>query len=118
METLPVSEFVRRSLQHIPPPRYQTVRHYGLYAGAKHVDHARCCALLADRQPPAAVERPSVESSGDTDEWRQAHTCPVCGQPLVVTAYLPSGLTGKIIPRVPLGHVFLGASLLGEAHAP
>ena len=35
IETLPVSEFLRRYLHHIPPPRYQTVRHYGLYTSAR-----------------------------------------------------------------------------------
>ncbi|MCP4248271.1 MAG: hypothetical protein GY778_14590, partial [bacterium] len=101
IETLPVAKFLRRYLQHVPPPNYQTVRHYGLYTSAKQVDHARCVVLLADRQPPAALDEPDPASTADTEAWRQAHTCPVCGQPLMVTAHLPSSLTGKVIPRVP-----------------
>ncbi|MCP4491135.1 MAG: hypothetical protein GY820_28040 [Gammaproteobacteria bacterium] len=118
IETLPVAEFLRRYLQHVPPPNYQTVRHYGLYTSAKQADHARCVVLLADRQPPAALDEPDPASTADTEDWRQAHTCPVCGQPLIVTAHLPSSLTGKVIPRVPLGHVFARPPTPGGAHAP
>ena len=103
-ETLPVAEFLRRYLQHVPPPHYQTVRHYGLYTSAKKRAHACCCALLADRQPPYPL---SVSEDDQTDDavWIQQHTCPVCGQPLIVSGYLPSSVTGRIIPRLPLGHI-------------
>jgi hypothetical protein len=117
IETLPVAEFLRRYLQHVPPPRYQTVRHYGLYTSAKQADHARCGDLLADRQPPAALDLPDPASTADTEDWCQSHTCPVCGASLIVTAHLPSSLTGHIIPRVPLGHVFARPAP-GDAHAP
>jgi hypothetical protein len=106
IETLSVDEFLRRYLQHVPPPRYQIVRHYGLYTSAKREVHAQCRALLADRQPPAAPDAPGDEPAPDTDAWLDAHTCPVCGTPLVVTAHVPSIRTGKVIPRVPIGYVF------------
>jgi hypothetical protein len=118
VETLPVSEFLRRYLQHVPPPGYQTVRHYGLYAGAKKTAYDQCCELLHGRQPPAVPEVSDGEQSADTDAWLQAHTCPVCGQPLIVTAHLRSSLTGRLIPRVPLGYVFACLPPPGEAHAP
>ncbi len=116
IETLPVAEFLRRYLQHVPPPRYQTVRHYGLYTSAKHADHARCVTLLADRQLPAVLDEPGDTLPVDTDAWLQQHTCPVCGQSLVVTAHLPSSVTRKIIPRVPLGHVFAHPPPPGGPH--
>ena len=118
LEPLPVQEFLQRYLQHVPPPRYQTVRHYGLYTSAKRDASAQARALLADRQPPPPPDAGSEEASSDTDAWTQDHTCPVCGQPLVVSGYLPSSLTGKILPRVPLGHVFAHAPPPGGAHAP
>lgn len=118
LEILPVSEFFQRYLQHIPPPHYQTVRHYGLYAGAKKTAYEQCGELLNDRQPPVVPETSDVEQSADTDAWLQAHTCPVCGRPLVVTAHLRSSLTGRLIPRVPIGHVFARPPTPGDAHAP
>lgn len=117
IETVPVPEFLRRYLQHVPPPGYQTVRHYGLYAGAKKTAYDQCCELLHDRQTPAVPEGTDGEQSADTDAWLQAHTCPVCGEPLIVTAHLRSSLTGRLIPRVSLGYVFARPPTPGEAHA-
>ena len=51
VETLPASEFLRRYLQHIPPPYYQTVRHYGLYTSAKKMAYEQCCEHLKDANP-------------------------------------------------------------------
>jgi hypothetical protein len=116
-ETLPVAAFLRRSLQHVPPARYQTVRHYGLYASAKHAAHARCCELLADRQPPA-TESDGGDELPDDAAWRAQHTCPICGQALIVTGSLPSSRTGRLIPRVPLGHVYARPPTNGGAHVP
>ncbi|MCP3989835.1 MAG: hypothetical protein GY724_12225, partial [Actinomycetia bacterium] len=76
IETLPMAEFLRRYLQHVPPPNYKTVRHYGLYTSAKQADHARCVVLLADHQPSAALDEPDPASTADPEDWRQAHTCP------------------------------------------
>ncbi len=115
IETLPVDDFLRRYLQHVPPPQYQTVRHYGLYTSAKQEAYTQTRLRLADRQPPPAL---ADEPALDSDAWLQAHTCPVCGQPLVVSGYLPSSLTGHVIPRVPLGHVAARPATPGGAHAP
>jgi hypothetical protein len=106
IESLPIDAFFQRYLQHVPPPHYQTVRHYGLYTSAKTRAYAQARAQVADRQPPPAPDAPASDGVPDTDSWRAAHTCPVCGQPLVVTASLPSSRTGTCCPRVPLGHVF------------
>jgi hypothetical protein len=119
IETLSVATFLQRYLQHVPPPHYQTVRHYGLYTSAKREAHAQARDLLADRQPsplPSSDADPEA-SPPDRDAWIQDHTCPVCGQPLVVSGFLPSSLTGKILPRVPLGHVFAQPPPPGGAHA-
>ena len=118
-ETLPVDEFLRRYLQHVPPSGYQTVRHYGLYASGHATTQAydRCCALLSDREPASPPLSPD-DDAPDTDAWRQQHTCPVCGQPLIVSSYLPSSLTGHVIPRVPLGHVFAPSASPGGGHDP
>ena len=114
-ENLRVAEFLRRYLQHIPPTNYQSVRHYGLYAGAKTEAYTHCCKVLADRQPPVSD---SIDEPTDDDTWTQQHTCPVCGQALVVSGYCPSSVTGRIIPRVPIGYVFAPSSSPGGGHDP
>jgi hypothetical protein len=120
LETLPVSAFFRRYLQHIPPPHYQTVRHYGLYTSAKKSAYDQCCELLKDRQSPVSILDAAPESSAaDTSaEWLHEHTCPTCGQPLIVTAYIPSSLTGKVIPRLPIGHAPARSPAGEGAYAP
>jgi hypothetical protein len=117
IETVSGQEFLRRYLQHVPPPGYQTVRHYGLYAGGKKAAYDQCGNLLHDHQPPAVAEVADGEQRVDTDAWLQTHTCPVCGQSLIVTAHLRSSLTGRLVPRVPLGYVFARPPTPGEAHA-
>lgn len=74
--------------------------------------------LLADRQPPVASDASAEMTDLDTEAWTQAHSCPVCGQPLIVCGYLPSSLTGKVIPRVSLGHCFAQPPPAGGVHAP
>lgn len=118
VETLPVSEFFRRYLQHIPPPHYQTVRHYGLYTSAKKAAYEQCRTVLRDRQPPAPCDAEVPASTEPSPDWLCEHTCPTCGQPLIVTAYLPSSLTGKVIPRLPIGSAPARAPTPGGAHAP
>lgn len=118
IETLSVSEFLRRYLQHIPPPHYQTVRHYGLYTSAKKTAYTQCCDLLPDRQPPEPMTDSEPEPAETATDWHREHTCSICGQPLIVTAYLPSSLTGKIIPRLPIGHAPARPPTAGGAHAP
>jgi hypothetical protein len=119
IETLPVSEFFRRYLQHIPPPRYQTVRHYGLYTSAKKAAYEQCCESLKDRQPAVPLEdaTPASSSLEASAEWLREHTCPTCGLPLIVTASIPSSLTGQVIRRLPLGHAPARPPTSGGAHA-
>ncbi len=56
-ETLTIAEFLKRYLQHVPPPGYQTIRHYGLYTSAKKSAYEQCSELLADRKPMVAHGR-------------------------------------------------------------
>jgi hypothetical protein len=122
IESLPPEEFLTRYLQHVPPPGYQTVRHYGLYTSAKKAAYEQARQLLADAErhlPFDSVEiaQPSDADQG-TDRWQQDHTCPICGTPLVVSALLPSSRTGKLISRLPLGHVLARPPNAGGQHAP
>ncbi len=105
IETLPAADFLQRYLQHIPPSGYQTVRHYGLYTSAAKTAYERCAGLLSDRQPPKPLEETNDESPNDNESWISDHTCSVCGEPLIVTKYLPSTRTGQVTSRPPLGPV-------------
>jgi hypothetical protein len=116
-ETLSAAEFLSRYVQHVPPSGYQTVRHYGLYTSARKEAYERCCELLSERTAES-LPSGSGDDATDTDTWMQQHTCPVCGTPLIVSGYLPSSLTGTVIPRVPIGHVFAPGSSLGGGHDP
>jgi hypothetical protein len=121
-ESLPPEEFLRRDLQHVPPPGYQTVRHYGLYTSARKAarEQARQRLTEAGRTLPfAELEMASSpETAPETDAWQQAHSCPVCGAPLVVSALLPSSETGQLLPRVRLGQTLVRPPDSGGPHGP
>ncbi len=118
IESLPAEEFLRRYLQHVPPPGYHTVRHYGLYTSAKKTDYEQAQQLLAGRQPPCEPDNNATEPDTEHEpgQWSQDHTCPICGKPLVVSALLPSSRTGKLIPRVRLDQVLARPPDLGGTH--
>ena len=107
IETLPVAEFLERYLQHVPPSGYQTIRHYGLYTSAKKIAYEQCANLLADRKPMPSSDENKDEPIFDNESWIADHTCPVCGKPLVVTAHLPSSLSGHVVKRPTLGPVII-----------
>ncbi len=107
IETLPADEFLQRYLQHVPLSGYQVVRHYGLYTSAQKKAYEQCVDLLSDRIPPESTDNTKDEAIQDNESWILDHTCNVCGKPLIVTAYIPSSLTGHIVKRPPLGSVSL-----------
>ena len=117
IEKLPVSEFLLRYLQHVPPSGYQTIRHYGLYTSAKKNAYEECVALLADRNPLVSQDETSDEPAFDNESWVTDHTCPVCGKPLMVTEHLPSSLTGQVVKRPPVGPVNIHAPTPGGVYA-
>lgn len=59
LESIPPVEFLRRFVQHVLPPGFHKIRHYGLYAGA-HVDGALATtrALLSTARPAAGTATP------------------------------------------------------------
>ena len=80
--TVPIAEFLRRSLVHVPAPGTQVVRCYGLYAPTKGADLARCRGQLGQGtvvQPPVLDWQTACQDRGDDHPER----CPVCGRLLV-----------------------------------
>ena len=116
-ESLPPEEFLQRFLQHVPPPRYQTVRHYGLYTSARRNAREQARQLLTEAGRTLPFDEielaPSPDTEPDTDAWREAHSCPVCGAPLSVSALLPSSETGQLLPRVRLGQTLVSPPATG-----
>ena len=99
---LDVDTFLARLLEHVPPPSYQTVRGYGLYASCKQAALAVARARFGQTPQP---ERTSVtwrdlcERAGHRD----AAVCPVCGAALVVSIRFPAGqLPPTLMPFVPI----------------
>jgi hypothetical protein len=85
-----VDEFLSRFFEHIPPPRLQTVRAWGLYASCKQDDLAATRQALG--HPPAAdVEeitcRKFLLEAGYPDPTR----CPVCQAELIIIQVLARG---------------------------
>ena len=80
--TLPVEEFIRRYLLHVPTPGSRVVRAYGLYAPTKREALAVCPAHLGQEPvvPPAVLDwQTACEARGDAHPER----CPRCGRQLV-----------------------------------
>jgi hypothetical protein len=83
-------EFLRRFVEHVLPPRFVKIRHYGLYAAA-HVDTllAHATRLLEARTRsvrPDPNRRLGWEELVAKLTGRDVHICPDCGAPLVRVA--------------------------------
>lgn len=88
--TLPLTDFIQRVLLHVPVPRTQVVRFYGLYHHTQVASLAVCRAHLG--QPPVEMLarldwQAYCARRGDDHPER----CPSCGQQLVFSAIIPRG---------------------------
>jgi Putative transposase/Transposase zinc-binding domain len=80
--TVPMEEFIRRYLVHVPEPGTRVVRSYGLYAPTKREALAVCRAHLGQGPvvPPAVLDwQTACQDRGDAHPER----CPRCGRQLV-----------------------------------
>ena len=86
--TLPIAEFIRRFLLHVPKPGTKVVRGYGLYAPTKWAALARCREQLG--QGPvvraAVLDWQTACSQRGEDHPER---CPVCGRLLVCSGVMP-----------------------------
>jgi hypothetical protein len=86
--TLPLAEFIRRYLLHVPEPGTKVVRFYGLYAPTKREALAVCRTQLGQGpvvQPPVLNWQAYCQDRGDAHPER----CPVCGRRLVRLGVIP-----------------------------
>jgi hypothetical protein len=89
--TLESGEFIRRFLQHVPPPRFHKVRSFGLLAPGNRRLLAQI-RLFVVRPAPAAKATPSAGATVN-NQMPQPQLCPRCGKAsLVVLVILPAHL--------------------------
>jgi hypothetical protein len=86
--TLPVEEFIRRYLLHVPIPGSRVVRAYGLYAPTKGAALALCQEQVGQGPvvKPMALDWQTACSQQGTEHPER---CPVCGQRLVCRDRIP-----------------------------
>jgi hypothetical protein len=73
-------EFLRRFLQHVPPPGFQRVRHFGWLSPAAKARRERIAALLDYKTPVSPVAQPPPCSAPE---------CPRCQKPMRLLGTLP-----------------------------
>ena len=92
-------EFLGRFLQHVLPPGFVKIRHYGLMASShatSRLEQAR--SLLGAKRPELAPVVTDSSTAGDSDDWevlllkltgQDMRICPVCRQRTMVRHPLP-----------------------------
>jgi len=74
--TLPADEFIRRFLQHVLPPEFVRVRHYGILAnGRRKTKLERCRALLHANWPVVTGESLNADHVAGADEELLCEQC-------------------------------------------
>lgn len=86
---LPIGQFIQRYLLHVPPPRSQTIRHYGLYAAGKKSDLAKC-RLLFGQLPVQELEFMTWQELCEHQGDAHPEVCPECGKRLVILETIPA----------------------------
>ena len=86
---IPAVEFLGRFLQHVLPPGFQRIRHYGILASrSKRALLAQCRSLLGQAPPEEHKEKAAwewiLQLTGD-----DIRKCPECQQPLEESELLP-----------------------------
>jgi len=69
--TLAPAEFLRRFVQHVLPPGFHKIRHYGLYAAAhaETLDQAR--EVLSPKRPTSATADDSPKTTAPMPSWQE-----------------------------------------------
>ena len=84
-------EFCRRFVQHILPPRFVRIRHYGLLANrVRKKSLTRCRELIAGGQVQPVKKRPERETRAEACLrlfGKDPRTCPACGKGRMLREY-------------------------------
>lgn len=81
--TLPVFEFLRRFLQHVPPKGFHRVRHFGLLH-PKHRKTLRRLQLMLSGSRKVKAVAPDIAQAPTDDPT--SHRCPSCGAASLILA--------------------------------
>ena len=87
--TLTIGEFLNRLIQHVPPPRMQTVRSSGIYANNKQDELNQCHVLLGNKPLEKPARLTALEAIQRIPK-RKLETCDQCGSTLCREMPLPS----------------------------
>ncbi len=90
--TLPVADFIKRYLLHVPAPHTKRVRYYGLYATTAQEELSLCRSSLGLEPTMSEEIEWQPEKRHDYPEC-----CPVCGRPLLRISDPPRG--HEVIPH-------------------
>jgi hypothetical protein len=95
--TLAADEFIRRFLIHVLPTGFHRIRHYGLFASAKHAENiARARQLL---NAPVPQNQAADPHAGDgTEPPTLAHPCPCCGGRMIIIETFKPGRSPRTHP--------------------
>jgi hypothetical protein len=95
--TLATDEFIRRFLIHVLPSGFHRIRHYGLFAGSKHVDNiTRARELLA--VPTPQNENAASDAADGNEPQTPSHPCPCCGGRMIVIETFERGCSPRTRP--------------------
>jgi hypothetical protein len=87
---LPATEFLRRFLLHVLPPRFKRIRHYGLTANRSKAIHLAACRAALDAPAPPSLHVESAQSFLIRVTGRDPQRCSRCLQGrLVLLQQLP-----------------------------
>lgn len=91
-ETVPVSEFLRRVLDHVFPKGFRAIRGYGLYAHTSSDELEECREALLTHRPELAEEALVLPERPTPRE-----SCPVCGSQLEAGEPIPATRAGPLL---------------------
>lgn len=91
---LPVDDFLQRLMRHVPEPRRNMVRSYGLYAGRRRQDLDRCREQVGQEPVPKVPDRDWQEILAKFDDNNYGR-CPVCGARLVLRSLIKPEFKGR-----------------------
>jgi hypothetical protein len=94
--TLAAHEFIRRFLIHVLPHGFHRIRHYGLFASAKHAENITNARQLLNAPAPQNEARDAVADADQPQTF--AHPCPCCGGRMIIIETFERGCSPRTRP--------------------
>ena len=106
--TLPGEKFLDRFVQHVLPPRFVKIRHYGLHAASHATTRLETARQRLERTPVVLDGHRDERRPAPADDWRclmllvsgiDVRVCPACNEPTLQRRALPDP-RGRAPPEV------------------